>query len=59
MNIFVINKDPEISARYLDIKRKNKMLIESVQMLSSAINMNGGTVSYKTTHINHPCTKWA
>ena len=58
MNIFVIDNDYERSAIYLDLKRANKMLIESAQMLCTAININGGVAPYKSTHINHPCTVW-
>ena len=58
MNIFVIDSDPQVSASYLDIKRKNKMLIESTQMLSTAIICYGGDAPYKSTHVNHPCSIW-
>lgn len=58
MQIFVVDKDYKKSANYLDIKRSNKMLIESAQMLCTAINMNGGHAPYKSTHINHPCNIW-
>lgn len=58
MNIFVTDIDPKKSASFLDIKRKNKMLIESVQMLSTTVNLLGGVGPYKSTHANHPCRIW-
>ena len=58
MNIFVTHPNYEKAAKYLDIKRQNKMLIESVQMLSTAVQYHGGIVIYKPTHVNHPCNVW-
>jgi len=34
------------------------MLLEYAQMLSTVVRLNGFSVGYKTTHINHPCTVW-
>jgi hypothetical protein len=58
VNIFVTNKCPYESARFLDDKRVVKMVLESMQMLGSALILNGGTSPYKLTHQNHPCTQW-
>ena len=58
MNIFVTSKCPVKSAEYLDNKRVNKMILESCQMLSTAINLAGGKGLYKSCHINHPCSVW-
>ena len=58
MNIFVTDPCPKISAQNLDNKRVVKMLLESAQLLSTAITLNGGKGIYKPTHIHHPCTKW-
>jgi hypothetical protein len=58
MNIFVTNEDPVLSADALDSKRINKMLLESCQMLSTAINECGGKAPYKSTHKNHPSNIW-
>ncbi len=58
MNIFVTDVDPAISAHHLDDKRVIKMILESTQMLSTAINLSGGAGPYKTTHANHPCSVW-
>lgn len=34
------------------------MPLESAQLLCTAINENGGTSPYKTTHKNHPSSIW-
>lgn len=59
MNIFFTDKSPIKSAKYLDTKRVNKMILESCQMLSTAVIQNGGQAPYKSTHKNHPSTLWA
>jgi hypothetical protein len=53
MNIFVLDLDPEKAAYYHCDKHVVKMILESVQMLSTVL---GGP--YKPTHQHHPCTKW-
>lgn len=59
MNIFVTSDDPAECARNLDNKRVVKMILESAQMLSTAMNLSGAKGPYKSTHVNHPCTVWA
>ena len=60
MNIFATHDDPIIAANYLDDKRANKMLLESTQLLCTAINYHAGKeiAPYKSTHVNHPCAVW-
>ena len=65
MNIFVLDENPVIAAESLCDKHIVKMILESAQMLCSAIplptthtNTYGGITLYKPTHINHPCTIW-
>jgi hypothetical protein len=61
MNIFTTNICPIISARNLDDKRLIKMVLESAQLLSSAIFLNRDIIYddiYKPTHLKHPCTIW-
>lgn len=55
MNIFTTSPCPIESAEYLDDVRANKMLLETAQMLATAIQLNGGQATYKATHKNHPC----
>jgi len=59
MNIFVTNKNPKIAATHLDDLRLRKMILETAQLLSTAMNEAGVMKGpYKSTHINHPCSKW-
>jgi hypothetical protein len=60
MNIFATDPSPEISARNIDDVRGNKLILESAQMLSSALCFWGylGNDIYKEAYPNHPCTKW-
>jgi hypothetical protein len=34
------------------------MVLETAQLLSAALHLNGVGAPYKLTHKNHPCTKW-
>jgi hypothetical protein len=71
MNIFITDKCPIKSAQNLDDKRVNKMILESAQMLCTALDEHGGLVTkgkdkffisgnkaYKPTHKNHPSNIW-
>ncbi|CAK0759984.1 Helitron_like_N domain-containing protein [Azospirillaceae bacterium] len=53
MNLFVTSPDPIACAQALDDRRLIKGVLETAQLLSTA-----GYGPYKTTHINHPVTKW-
>lgn len=60
MNIFVLDIDPKVCASYHCDKHVVKMVLETAQILSSALHINGVTeVPYKPTHLGHPCVKWA
>ena len=62
MNIFVTNNCPIKSAQILDDKRLIKMVLESAQILSTAIFLNSNikyNCLYKPTHVRHPCVLWA
>ena len=60
MNIFILDTNPMLAARFHCDKHVVKMILESAQMLCTAINEQVGTpiTPYKSTHKNHPCTKW-
>lgn len=61
MNIFVLDKDPMISATYHNDKHVVKMIVESAQMLSTAHRVSGLNVNesiYKEAYKNHPCSVW-
>jgi len=62
MNIFVTSPCPVKSAVDLDDRRVIKMILESAQILSTAIFVRSGMLYqdiYKPTHQKHPCTIWA
>lgn len=71
MNIFVVNTDPREAARALCDIHVNKMIVESMQMLTTALKQSGilapdelpfrkdGITRYSgNAHPHHPCTKW-
>lgn len=60
MNLFVFHKSPARSAILLDDKRLNKLILESAQMLSTAIHFHKDGIEgiYKSSYIHHPVTKW-
>jgi hypothetical protein len=58
MNIFVVSEDQKKCAMALDDLRLRKMVLESAQMLCTAIIQHGGFSPYKAAHPKHPCTIW-
>ena len=58
MNIFVLDKNINKCARYHCDQHVVKMILESVQMLCTALNKKGITTPYKSTHQKHPCVLW-
>lgn len=60
MNIFFVHKDAETAAHHLCDKHINKMLVESVQMLSTCHHLigSGNDQMYKPAFQNHPCSIW-
>jgi hypothetical protein len=59
MNIFVLDHDIERCARYHCDRHVNKMILESVQILCTALNKKGFETPYRSTHAKHPCVLWA
>lgn len=60
MNIFWLDEDMQKCAEYHCDKHVVKMLLESVQILSTVLHLAGiENVPYKPTHTKHPCTLWA
>jgi hypothetical protein len=59
MNIFASNQDPIFAAFNLDDKRLGKMILETAQLLSTAVSLHGGKAPYRSTHVKHPATIWA
>ena len=60
MNIFATSNCPIESAKFLDDKRCQKMVLESAQLLSTALRVNGYKSDdvYKIAHLNHPSSRW-
>lgn len=61
MNIFILDKDPILAAKYHCDQHVPKMILEGAQMLSTAACRLYGrrfVELYQPTHANHPCTKW-
>ena len=64
MNIFFVDRDPEIAAQMMCDKHVVKMILESAQMLSTAHRVLDGDEHannagmYKMAHKNHPSTIW-
>lgn len=59
MNIFVLDRDPKKAAEFQCDKHIVKMCLETAQILSSALALNGKKTTFKQTHVNHPCCVWA
>ncbi|MFT5721599.1 MAG: hypothetical protein ACI9W6_001915 [Motiliproteus sp.] len=58
MNIFILDNDIEKCAQYHCDQHVIKMILESVQLLCTALNKKGFGTPYKSTHSNHPCVLW-
>ncbi|MGV6807064.1 MAG: pyrimidine dimer DNA glycosylase/endonuclease V [bacterium] len=59
MNIFVLDESIETCARYHCDQHVGKMVLESVQILCTALNLKGFHTPYRSTHAKHPCVLWA
>lgn len=58
MNIFVLDTDIERCAHYHCDQHVVKMILESVQLMCTALNKKGFSTPYKSTHSQHPCVLW-
>lgn len=58
MNIFILDTDKTKCAQYHLDRHVVKMILEYAQLLSTACRHTGLDVGYRSTHINHPCSKW-
>lgn len=60
MQVFVLDKDPVLAARYHCDKHVVKMIVETCQLLCTAHHLHGSEQPpYRKTHVNHPCAIWA
>lgn len=68
MNIFVVDQDPVVAANSLCDKHVPKMIVETTQMLVSALRRHGASdddvpltksgTPHKGGYPNHPATRW-
>lgn len=58
MNIFILDKNISKCARYHCDQHVIKMILESVQIMCTALNKKGFNTPYKSTHVKHPCVLW-
>jgi len=58
MNIFVLDHDITRCAQFHCDQHVTKMILESVQMLCTALNEKGFHTPYRSTHPRHPCVLW-
>jgi len=58
MNIFALDSDPGLAAEYHCDKHVGKMLLETVQLLSTVRIQGNLMAPYKSSYKNHPCTLW-
>lgn len=62
MNIFILDTDIKLSARYHVDRHIVKMPLETAQLLCTAHHAGGtdkDTIPYRMTYKNHPCAMWA
>lgn len=59
MNIFLLDHDINRCAKYHCDQHVIKMILESTQILSTVLYLNGITSPYKPSHQKHPCVVWA
>lgn len=58
MNIFILDTDIKKCAEYHCDQHAIKMILESVQLICTALNKKGFNTPYKSTHVKHPCVLW-
>lgn len=60
MNLFILDYDFNKCAKYHNDKHVVKMILEGIQLLNNAASIRSKTYVpvYKTTHLNHPVSKW-
>lgn len=58
MNIFILDQDIRRCAQGHCDRHVSKMILESVQILCTALNKKSFTTPYRSTHAKHPCVLW-
>ena len=58
MNIFFLDADPKYAAQMQCDKHVVKMVLETAQMVSTAVRNQGHDVGYLLAYPKHPMTIW-
>jgi hypothetical protein len=58
LNIFILDQDVVECARAHCDQHVNKMILESVQIMCTALDKKGFKTPYRPTHAKHPCVLW-
>jgi hypothetical protein len=62
VNVFILDENPALAARYHMDVHVVKMVLESAQLLSTCFLhfdiVGDKSKVYKPTHLNHPCSVW-
>ena len=58
MNIFFLDRDPQIAAQLHSDQHVVKMVLETAQILCAALFRYGIIAPYKPTHARHPSVLW-
>lgn len=58
MNIFYLDHNIELCAKYHVDRHVVKQILEYFQLISTTLHLSGIEAPYKPTHVNHPCAKW-
>jgi hypothetical protein len=58
MNIFVLDNEIRACAQAHCDQHVSKMILESVQLLCTALSKKGFSTPYRPTHSGHPCVLW-
>lgn len=58
MNIFVLDRHVKKCAQYHCDQHVSKMILESAQIMCTALHKMGFTTPYRPTHGKHPCILW-
>lgn len=58
LNIYILDKDPRLAARYHCDQHVTKMITQGVHLLSTALAFYGQRTFYDSIHMNHLCALW-
>lgn len=59
MNIFALDLNPRIAAKYHCDKHVVKMVLETAQIITTVFHTFDKPTLYGVSHINHPCNIWS